>query len=43
MNEYEFNVTISCADAEKANIVMLERINYDVDYGFDYQITFEGK
>jgi hypothetical protein len=40
MPDYEFVVTVSCATAEEAQQVMVQRIDYDEDYGFYYSIWF---
>ena len=38
MREFAFTVTVRCESEEGAAQVMAERIGYDEDYGFDYQI-----
>lgn len=39
--EHKFIVTISGCDYTKAHIVMAERMGYDEDYGFDYEVDWE--
>ena len=44
MSDFKYTVTVSGDEltSEQAETVMTERINVDEDYGFPYQIVFEG-
>ena len=37
---FEYVVTVTAQDREKANIVMIERIGPDEDYGFEYAVDW---
>ena len=39
---YAFTVNIRGVTLEQARKVIAERINFDEDYGFPYQIDYEG-
>jgi len=41
MTDYRYSVIVTTDTREHANQVMVERINYDEEYGFDYQVGFE--
>ena len=41
MNEYHFVVTVTCETRKQAEEVLAERIGYDEDYGFRYEIDWD--
>lgn len=41
INKYSATVTINCSSLEEAEQVLGERLLYDEDYGFEYQINYE--
>lgn len=38
MADFRYTVTVSAATEDEADQVIAERIGYDEDYGFNYQI-----
>ena len=42
MKEFRFVVTVQAETEDQAKQVMDERVYYDEDYGFDYQINWIG-
>ncbi len=40
MPTFTYLVTIDCADADEANVVIGERLGFDEDYGFSYTLDF---
>lgn len=43
MSTYYFEVTVEAETPEQAEIVMVERINYDEDYGFTYTVGWSSR
>ena len=41
MSEFTYTVVVTAENKEQADDVMIQRINYDDDYGFDYQVGIE--
>ena len=41
MSEFTYTVVVTAENKEQADDVMIQRINYDDDYGFDYQVEIE--
>ena len=41
MFDYTYTVTVTTTTAAQADQVMVERLNVDEDYGFDYSLDFE--
>jgi hypothetical protein len=41
MSEFTYTVVVTAENKEQADDVMIQRINYDDDYGFDYQVEVE--
>lgn len=40
MTEYTFGVTVTAESAEQAAEVMRERIDFEEDYGFEYEVEY---
>ncbi len=40
MNDYKYVVTITCVTQEEADQVISERVNFEEDYGFYYEIGY---
>lgn len=38
MNDYQFSVTVTAANSAQAEQVMLERMEFEEDYGFPYSL-----
>ena len=41
MSEFTYTVVVTTENKDQADYVMMSRINYDDDYGFDYQVEIE--
>ena len=41
MSEFTYTVVVTAENKDQADYVMMTRINYDDDYGFDYQVEIE--
>ena len=40
-SEFTYTVVVTTENKDQADYVMMSRINYDDDYGFDYQVEIE--
>ena len=41
MSKFTYTVVVTAENKEQADDVMIQRINYDDDYGFDYKVEIE--
>ena len=41
MSEFTYTVVVTAENKDQADYVMMARINYDDDYGFDYQVEIK--
>ena len=41
MSEFTYTVVVTTENKDQADYVMMSRINYDADYGFDYQVEIK--
>ena len=41
MSKFTYAVVVTTENKDQADYVMMSRINYDDDYGFDYQVEID--